>query len=471
MTPSTLTLIVGLLLIKSLAQSVFVLYLLQFNEYRFDRFASYLRRNYHNPILALPFLTLLAPISRTKLPRPTAKSIMLIFLTLLVHAWIYVYFGSSLLVIGILLLITPILLLTLVAMIIPIEWCIRQFIYSRARTKIALYKKQGLIVIGITGSYGKSTTKYFLNHILSSIFNVMTTKGSINTPLGLSRTVLGSLSTQHQILIVEMGAYKRGEIAELASIVRPDIGIITGISDQHIELFGGQQNIIEAKSELLTSLPKNGLAVINAESEHTPILPTHELTTIYFNTQESKNEYKEFLNTSRIPDFLKSNLEASLVIAQHLDIPKENLIKSVLTLPLPPKTMDAKIGYNGAYVIDDSYSSNVRGVLSAISELSQTQQKKRVIIMPCLIELSDGAQSAHQQIGKSLAEHNVNALITTSDYYGALLSGYGEKEGCQLVIEPEKIIAWIKKNVTKDTAVLIEGRVNTTVVEFLADNS
>lgn len=389
-------------------------------------------------------------------------------LTLLVHVWLYIYFGSSLIVVGALLFITPVLQLALIGMIIPIEWCIRQFVYAQARSKIAQHKKQGLIVVGITGSYGKSTTKYFLNHVLSTIFNVMTTQGSINTPLGLSRAILSSLSSQHQILIVEMGAYKKGEIAELASISQPDIAIITGISDQHIELFGSQQNIIEAKSELLLSLPKNGLAVINAESEHSPTLPKHQISVIQFNTQESRGNLREFLDSARIPDFLKPNLESALVIAQHLEIPRETLVKAMLTLPLPPKTMDTKIGYNGAYVIDDSYSSNVRGVLLAINELSQAKNKKHVVIMPCLIELADNAQSVHQQIGKALSDHNIDAVITTADYYESLLSGYAQKNRCLLMVEPEKIISWLKTNITKDSAVLIEGRVNAKVVEFLA---
>ncbi len=470
MTPATLSLIIGLLIIKSIAQNFFVLYLLQFNEYRFDRFLSYLKRNYRNPILALPFLTLLAPLSPNKLPRLTAKSIVLVSLMLLVHLWFYVYFGSSLITIGALLLTTPLLQLALIAVIIPIEWCIRQFIYSRARAKISQYKGQGLVVVGITGSYGKSTTKYFLNHILSTLFNVMTTQGSVNTPLGLSRAILTSLSPQHQILIVEMGAYKKGEIAELASIVKPDIAIITGISDQHIELFGGQENIIEAKSELLASLQKNSLAVINGESEHAPILPEHPLAIVHFNTQASRDNLKQFLDTSRIPDFLKPNLEAALVIAQHLNIPKENLIKAMLTLPLPPKTMDSKVGYNGAYIIDDSYSSNTRGVLAAIDELFRTKHKKHVIVMPCLIELSEDNQSTHRQIGKTLSEHAIEAVITTPDCYEALLSGYDDKTHCHLITEPGKIIAWLKANITKDSAVLVEGRVNALVVEFLANN-
>jgi UDP-N-acetylmuramoyl-tripeptide--D-alanyl-D-alanine ligase len=462
------TLVVILLLCKSFLQNLFVLYVLQFNEYRFDRFTSYIRRNYKGLLFSAPFLSILAPISLKKLPRPTAKSILLVGLTGLVHFWIFLYFSKILWLIVIFTLATPLVQLGVLCLIIPIEWCLRHFIYTQARSKINQYKKQGLVVVGITGSYGKSTTKYFANHILSSFFNILTTAGSINTPLGLSRIILSKLQPSHQVLIVEMGAYRKGEIAELSAITRPDIAIITGISDQHIELFGGQQNIIEAKSELLNALPAQGLAIINASSQHEPILPDNRLHIEKYGTVESKAKFSNVLAQARVPEFLKTNVEAALILGQHLKMPDDTILKNVITLPLPPKTMDTKTGYNDAIIIDDSFSSNAQGVLAAIQELSSSQKKHLVVVMPCLIELAEKAYDTHVQIGRALSEKNITAIITTPENFGAVQSGFNDKNKCILLTDPQKVIAWLKKNVTKNSAVLIEGRVNATVVEFLA---
>jgi UDP-N-acetylmuramyl pentapeptide synthase len=130
--------------------------------------------------------------------------------------------------------------------------------------------------------------------------------------------------------------------------------------------------------------------------------------------------------------------------------------------------MDTKTGYNDAIIIDDSFSSNAQGVLAAIQELSSSQKKHLVVVMPCLIELAEKAYDTHVQIGRALSEKNITAIITTPENFGAVQSGFNDKNKCILLTDPQKVIAWLKKNVTKNSAVLIEGRVNATVVEFLA---
>jgi len=149
--------------------------------------------------------------------------------------------------------------------IVPLDRYLKSKIISDAKKKIATFKD--LKIIAITGSMGKTTTKEFLYTILSEKYNVLATEGTKNTPLWISRLIQSKLTKKHEIFIVEMWAYEKWNIAELCDIAQPDISIITGITLQHLERFGGLREIIDTKFEILESLPKNGFAVVDSSTE------------------------------------------------------------------------------------------------------------------------------------------------------------------------------------------------------------
>src|SRR3989338_8061358 len=305
--------IVFVLLAKSFVQNLYVLYLLQFNEYRLDRFRGYIKRTFGSALLALPYITVLAPTSLKKLPKPTGKAFVLMVLTLILHVFVFINVGIVEVAL-LTLLVTPFIQIALVLLFFPFEWVVRKTIYSMARHKISQLQKNGLAVVGITGSYGKSSTKYFLKHLVSPHLKTVTSEGSINSPLALSLIILKHLHASHRLFIVEMGAYKKGEIAELARITQPHVGIITGISDQHIELFGSQKNIIEAKSELINSLPDDSIAFINTTSEFKPIVKGKNITIVGFGDDETNRRLQPLLTTALIPNFLKINLQPAILV-------------------------------------------------------------------------------------------------------------------------------------------------------------
>lgn len=149
-------------------------------------------------------------------------------------------------------------------LIFPLEQMINGAYLRDARKRIkTLHPK----VIGITGSYGKTSTKYILHQILSQKFNTLMTPDSYNTPMGICKVIRGDLTAEHEIFIVEMGAYKRGDIRELCNLVSPEIGILTAVGPQHLERFKSIENIAKTKYELIESLPPNGLAVFNNDNE------------------------------------------------------------------------------------------------------------------------------------------------------------------------------------------------------------
>ncbi len=170
----------------------------------------------------------------------------------------------------------PFFIFFAVALLKPMTKFAKTRVIQKAKNKIAKYPN--LIVIGITGSYGKTSAKEFLYTILSEKFHpVKSAKGGTkqfdrvkvlrtikaNTDIGVAKVILDELKPEHQIFIVEMGAYKQGEIKAICDIVKPKIGILTGINEQHMALFGSLENTIKAKFELIEVLPENGLAVLN----------------------------------------------------------------------------------------------------------------------------------------------------------------------------------------------------------------
>ena len=146
----------------------------------------------------------------------------------------------------------------------PLAVILRNRLIKAAKRTRTSCKK--LLVIGVTGSYGKTSTKEYLAAILSEKFNVLKTREHQNSEVGISECILNELNDRHEIFVVEMGAYNRGGIKLLCDIVQPKIGVLTGINEQHMATFGSQENIIKAKYELIESLPNDGAAFFNGDN-------------------------------------------------------------------------------------------------------------------------------------------------------------------------------------------------------------
>lgn len=453
----------ALIFLKIAQQTLFNLYVWQLKEYRRDRFAEHMTRTQKNALSTLLHLTLFAPISFHKLPRVTIKASVLFLINLALY---YPFFASISPVLPILaLLLTPAVFgLSLVALQPP-EWLLRQLIYAAARKKISRYQKQyGLVVVGVTGSFGKSTTKSFTAQILSSQFSVLETPKSVNTPLGVSLAILKALTTDHKFFIVEMGAYKIGEIKALCNIVMPQIGIITGISDQHLALFDSQKNIIQAKSELLRALPQNGVAIINKTSKYKPKFnPSTIGEVIYYGIGAPDPSVKK----AGLPSFLKVNLEPALILAKLYNINREKVSKVIQKIKLPEKTMGGDIGIRGSTIIDDSFSSNLDGVLLALDHLTSLPFKKKVVVMSCLIELGKLSQKTHHSIGRKLAKTADLTIFTTRECSEDIKKGSGNSKTILLIPNTDDVIKKLKKHVAKSSVVLLEGRIDKKIVDFL----
>ncbi len=240
---------------------------------------------------------------QTKRPDFT-KKVFLILLTTLVFQflslglWGFIIFFSPTMFLMPQLLIFAFMALAVALWSLPSRLATRVLV-ARAKKKILQFPD--LKVIGITGSFGKTSTKEFLKTILSSKYKVLATSGRQNTLIGVARQILNELEGSHQVYVVEMAAYKKGEIKAIADLVSPQIGIITGLGNQHLSLFGSMDNLLAAKFELIEALPEKGLAIFNADTPlcEELIKKTRVKRTIYSTQNKRANFYGDQIKVSK----------------------------------------------------------------------------------------------------------------------------------------------------------------------------
>ena len=500
-----LTIILILALIKITRDNLFYLWLWQVKEYRIDRMMAHLKDEkniinknvsffcclvlllvfyFYQPIfiyLAVIFFTFifyqifLEIKGRTlKRPKPTFKAILILFTSLSFYLFTTVvcYMNKDFsLVFTILLLlffylITPLLITATVLSINPIFNFQKKRIIKKATRKMGMLKK--IKVIGITGSYGKTSTKEFLDTILREKFKVVKTEGNNNTNIGVAYTVLNSVNDDNDYFICEMGAYKIGEIAEMCKIVKPQIGILTGINEQHLNLFGFIENTLQAKFELVESLPENGVSIINkklkSENEKRECLVkdvryfSGELVGKIKNSKDGMEfNYKntEFKTNIFGKHFIE-NLLVAIMTAENLGMSLEEIKEAVKKIKPSMFMMRKSEGANNAIFIDDSYSANPDGVIAALSYLNEEYQNhKKIIVFPGIIELGNESEKVHQKLFSKIDEVCDIAYILNTE--NQMPKG---KDSCNFVFEKDfsKVVNMLRKNLDENTVVLFESR-------------
>lgn len=301
----------------------------------------------------------------------------------------------------------------------PMEQMIAQRYVRAARRK--LQEMPRTLVIGITGSYGKTSTKYFLHDLLSVRYNVQMTPESYNTLMGVVRTIREQLRPSAEIFLAEMGAKNVGDIKEICDLVHPHMGIITSIGEQHLETFGSLDNIIATKFELADSLPQDGTLVLNYDNEYIRqkqvTVPTVcygiqqrpdngyyaddiqvDLTGSSFTVHTPQGESRRF-TTCLLGEHNIQNLVGCISIAHQLSIPLEDLVYPVRRLkPVPHRLQLMPGGY-----IDDAYNSNPAGFRSALRVL-KSFNAQRILVTPGMVELGERQHALNRELGAFAAD-------------------------------------------------------------------
>ena len=293
-------------------------------------------------------------------------------------------------------------------------------------------KSHSPIVVAITGSNGKTSTKNMLHSILSLAAPTLSTKGNLNNHLGVPQT-LHELEEKHEYCIIEMGANHKNEITLLCSIARPDISIITNANNAHLGEFGSEENLVKAKGEIIESLSKDGTAIINNASPHKETWKEASGTGImrFFGDGGSVNathirEFKSHTNfnlnfnghsldikLSMIGLHQVDNALAAACCAIELDIEPE-LIKKGLENSRPEKGRLELIELEDFKILDDSYNANPESMKSAIDAISNFSGEK-VLVLGSMGELGKDSKKMHQEIGAYARQSNIHQLLTIGE--------------------------------------------------------
>jgi UDP-N-acetylmuramoyl-tripeptide--D-alanyl-D-alanine ligase len=278
-------------------------------------------------------------------------------------------------------------------------------------------------VIGVTGSYGKTTTRAFLQAALSPLGDIHASRENFNNEIGVPQTLFG-LNESHKAAIVEMGMRGSGQIEYLAKIARPTIGVITNIGPQHIELLGSLENVARAKAELIEQLPQDGVAILPSEGDYSELLlqtaqdmgcrivtfGTNENADFRVTSTRSVNESVEIeLVTSDssspvtftlpLPGVHNAtNAAAALAVAHELGVDLQEAACALETVDVPGARMRVR-RTNEITVLDDCYNAGPNSMRAALETLRDWQNaKRRVAVLGTMKELGDFSEEEHRKL-------------------------------------------------------------------------
>ena len=343
------------------------------------------------------------------------------------------------------LVISPIILLAANDLLIPVEKQINRKYYNEAASILA--SMPSLKIIGITGSYGKTSTKHYLHRILSEQFSTAMTPGSFNTTMGVIRTVREYLKPYDEVFIVEMGAKQPGDIKEICDLVHPQAGIITAVGEQHLESFKSIENVQRTKFELADAIPADGFVVLNNDFPYVANRKVNNTKAVRYGV--STTDKADFiasdirytpngttftikgkglaeplaLHTKLVGECNVSNLLAAVIVALRLGVPESKIKYAVEQIEQVEHRLNMKRTPAGVTIIDDAFNSNPAGSKMALEVLSMMTGGKRIVITPGMIELGNIQAQANETLGRHIARCADVAIIVGHYNREAILAG------------------------------------------------
>lgn len=414
----------------------------------------------------------------------TARVIRTLVLFIIIEALlIYVLVGkliNTISILGIISIILPYILIYPVAfLLLPIENLVKKKYENEARNILA--KQNDLIKIGITGSYGKTTTKNIVGEILQSKYYTLITPASYNTPMGITRTVREYLKRVHEVFVCEMGADHVGDIAYLMQMVKPKYGIVSSIGPQHLNTFGNIQNIVREKMREIEMLPEDGVGFINVDNEYIStyqIRNVCKVVTVGIKNQSadlvakdviySKEGSKFTVNingidytftTKLLGEHNVTNILLAIGVALELGIEPEIIVKAVEDLSQVEHRLELK-KINGFNFIDDAFNSNPSGCLYALKALSM-MEGRRVIVTPGLIDLGEQENRANYDFGRNMINNADYVILVGKNQTRYIQKGLNDSGfNMENVITVDSIydaFTYVYTNFTNEDTILLEN--------------
>lgn len=350
----------------------------------------------------------------------------------------------------------------------PVQRAINARYVRAARRRLDEVRPQ---VIGVTGSFGKTSTKFAIEHLLAPSGGALATPGSFNTPMGVCRAINEHLTSSHRFLIVEMGAYGRGEIRELCELVRPSVGVLTAIGPAHLERFGSMDNIRSAKYELIESLPSDGVAIMNGDDAEVRALADStsrvrvvrygldpggapDVTAHHIEVTDEGTTF-EIVHTSRgetasvatrlLGSHSLGHILAAVAVAGTAGMSVADLVEAIACLQPAEHRLQIISGAGGVTVIDDAYNSNPDGAAAALDVLAAMPARRKVIVTPGMVELGKMQYEANERFGAHAARVADALIVVAAVNRAAITAGARRVDGGVEVVAVGSLLEAQKK--------------------------
>lgn len=371
----------------------------------------------------------------------------------------------------------------------PVEAALRARFISRARLTL---EEVAPTVIGITGSYGKTSTKTYLAHILNGRYRAYPTPKSYNTLMGICLAINNDIAADHSIdyFIAEMGAYVPGEITRICDLTHPTISVVVEVGPQHLERFGTLENVAIAKYEIIKALPPNGIGVFNWDNpyirdmvargypetrltvskEVDPVsvqnsVPrfvasdiTETLAGLNFTVTDTQTSTSERFTTALLGEHNITNILLATAVAVHEGMSLREVAFRVRVLQPAESRLVRDVTPQGITVINDAYSANPVGIVYSLRVLSLHESGRRLLITPGMVELGSLMESENRRLGEIAATHATDVILvgeaqTAPIRQGLLAAGF-PTDRVQTVSTLSEAVEWYKRNLTTGDSVL-----------------
>lgn len=348
-------------------------------------------------------------------------------------SWYFFRYNAFILLYSVL---TPIFILIANLVNAPVEMFVRRLYFVKAKKKL---HKAKIYSVGITGSFGKTSTKFFLASVLNSKYKTLTTPSSFNTPMGISKVLNGEVLDGYQYFTAEMGADHVGDIKELCNLVRPQAGIITAVGIQHLETFGTPENILKTKLELFDAIPDEGFGIYNydcvmlrdAIAKRSYNFPLYTYSVESQNYQDVDIYAKDVIQTrdglafsACFKDGRVLEIKTGLLGRHNV----QNLLAVILTAwkcGLSDKEIEFGMrnaeavdhrlkridSGSGVLVLDDAFNSNYNGAIEAVNVLNEIGTHKKIVVTPGFVELADMEDVQNREFGAYMASKIDYAIL------------------------------------------------------------
>lgn len=361
----------------------------------------------------------------------------------------------------------------------PIEAQVRKWYLNDA--KRILREHRDLIKIGITGSYGKTSTKNIMQAMISEQFNSLMTPASYNTPMGITRTIREMMKPIYQVFVCEMGADHVGDISELMDFVHPSIGVVTSIGPQHLNTFGSQENITREKMQMIEMLPADGFGILNYDN---PFIRDYRIkNNVEVATYGIENKDVDYraedivytphgsrftvvhgderveIETKLLGGLNILNILSAVACARHLGVEWNVICRAARTMKQVEHRLELKT-INGYRFIDDAFNANPSGSAMALDVLSMMPET-RFIVTPGMIDLGPKQEEVNRHFGELMKDKTDYVVLVGEQQTRPILEGLKnsgfDMDHVLVVATVKEAFAFVYRTATPKDTILLEN--------------